>query len=337
MLRTCAVVAALLLPLPALAQEVEIRIDEALARKAGLDAAEVRADLDDELRSTLHLDALSTYLDSLANAALLATKGMGVDYATEIEAFVIGGSVGTGIDDGGFRFGRGDETLPAFGYAFQVAVMAGLNLGVLSHGEGVLSRVVVYGHGMALDTSVDVFDGSLHSVGGHVQIALVKPRGDAAASWGGLALTTGFERSHYELGLTRALPVPVPGTGGLASWDGLGEFTLGTTTDSVPVELSTHVRLLVLTVFGGAGVDMVDGGADASIRLSGDVTADVGGRETRIGTASVRYAAHGEPVTVFPRVFAGAQVHLLPVKVYAQLNAGLERGVGGHMGVRLAW
>jgi hypothetical protein len=328
--------AALLLPFPAVAQHVDVAIDEGLAEEAGLDPVQLEADLDAELRSVLHLDALSTYLTSMAGASFLATKGMGTDYASNVETFVVGGSVGTGIDDGGFRFGRGGQDLPPFGYAFQATAMAGLNLGVLAGGEGFLTRVTLYGHGMALGTSGEVFAGSLSNAGGHVQVKIVRPRGDVVARWGGLDVTSGFERSRYEMDLTHPLPVDVPGTDGRVSWDGQGTLTLTATTDSVPIELSTNVRILFLTLFGGGGVDLVRGAADGTIALSGDVVADVDGRETRIGSASVTWTERGVPASVHPRLFAGAQVNVLPVKLYAMLNAGVARGVGGHVGLRIA-
>ncbi|MBN1336425.1 MAG: hypothetical protein JXB39_10735 [Deltaproteobacteria bacterium] len=336
MVRTLALSAACLVPLPALAQQVHVTIDEELARQAGLDPSELEIDLDGELHDVLHLDDLSAFLDAQANASTLAVRGMGVDYASNVEWGVIGGSLGTGIDAGGFRFDRGGPSLPEYGYAFQATAMAGINLGVWTGGEGFLSRVVLYGNGMALGTSGEIFDGSLVNVGGHVQLKVVEPKGEGVVTWGGLDLTSGFERSRYEARLRHPLPVEIPGTDGRASWDGTGTLTLGAATNAVPVEISTNARLLLFTIFGGGGLDLVTGTADGAIDLSGDVTAEVDGQPMRIGTASVTYADQGEPVEVFPRVFAGLQVNVLPVKVVAQLHAGLNHGVAGSVGLRLA-
>lgn len=323
----------------AMAQSITINVDPDLAAQAGLDAPTVEADLKDIGRGDLQLEDLSGFMSQMANAAVLSTKGMGVDYATNPQRFVVGGSVGSAVSGAGVQLGRGGKTVPEGGFAFQVTGMAGVNLGVFAEDESALRRVMVYANGMMLTTAMDPFEGTLINAGGHVAVQLVRPDGRGGLlEWGGLTLTSGYEYTSYEMTLTRAIPIDA----GQVRWDATGRYDMKADASSIPLELSTNLRVSVVTAYLGGGVDLNQGSdATSEISLGGDINATIDGDTLRLGDATAKAGLTGSGDMVMPRGFVGLQINILPVKVYGQLNfttdTGLERfGFGANAGLRVA-
>ncbi|MEN0063446.1 MAG: hypothetical protein AAGA48_14945 [Myxococcota bacterium] len=103
----------------------------------------------------------------------------------------------------------------------------------------------------------------------------------------------------------------------------------------MPLELSTNVRVLILTLYGGVGVDLNEGSADTTAELAGEVDYTQDGETVSLGEARVTITedAVGQGIPV--RAFAGVQINIFPVKLYGHLNAGTNSSFGGHVGVRL--
>lgn len=321
------------------AQSITINVDPDLAAQAGLDAPSVTADLKDVGRSDLQLEDLSGFMSQMANAAAMSTKGMGVDYATNPQRFVVGASVGSAVSGAGVQLGRGGKSVPEGGFAFQITGMAGLNLGAFAEDDSPLRRVMVYANGMMVTTAMDPFEGTLLNAGAHATVQLVRPDGRGGLfEWGGLALTSGYEYTSYAMTLSKAIPIEA----GQVTWDATGRYDLKADAGSVPVELSTNLRISVATVYVGGAVD-VNLGSDATteISLSGDINAQLDGDTLRLGDATAKAGLSGSGDLITPRGFVGLQVNILPVKVYGQVNfaadPALERfGFGANAGVRFA-
>jgi len=318
------------------AQGMNITIDEDVAQQLGLDAADLETSMGGAIQDELHLGSPGEFLGAMAQASALATKGMGVDYASNFEHLVFGGSVGSGVSEAGATFNRGGQEMPSYGFSFQVSGMAGLSMGILSGGEGFPSRIRLFVNGMAMSTGGDSFKGHLANVGGHLQFALVKPTEGQALTWGGLAFTGGYEHAQYRLELQQAMPISAPSSGVDVSWDATGSYVMKAATDSIPLELSTNLHLLMFTAFVGGAYDLNSGVATNAIELDGDIEADALGETTRVGHATVSSIEQAGPVAGFPRLFGGLQADIFMVKAYGQLNMGLQEGFGGHVGVRVA-
>ncbi|MCB9797097.1 MAG: hypothetical protein H6741_30800 [Alphaproteobacteria bacterium] len=317
----------------ALAQEITVTVDPRAAEQAGLDATQLEQSWSTELPQELHGLDLDAYMERMAKAAILSTKGMGVDYASNPQKFVVGASVGTAVNGAGVQLGRGPEALAEGGYALQLTAMGGLNLGIFAEDDAFLRRFVVYGHGMSLSYAGDPFGGSLLNYGGNLQVQLLKPRILRVAEWGGLALTAGYEVSDYTTTLAYPLPVELGGV----TWTSEGTYRVSASTASVPVELSTNVRLLMFTVFGGVGQDAwATGEASNRVALSGPLSTTVNGQELVLGSAEASMAGASSVSWAMPRAFVGVQVDALMFKMLAQVNGTLDGGFGGHVGVRVA-
>src|SRR5688572_4553166 len=191
------------------AQEVSFDLDEARAQQIGIDPAELEAQIGGAITEELNLADPDSYLGYFANAAAMATKGMGVDYASNPKKFSGGLAFGTAVSGVPLSFARGPEELPEGGYAFMMALHAGVNLGVLTPGDkGPLEHVLLYVSGLGFSPpSAREFKGTMYNFGVHGQIKLFGPIDLKAAEWGGIDLTGGYERSFYRLQLSQGLPI----------------------------------------------------------------------------------------------------------------------------------
>lgn len=319
--------------------DVVIDLDSQLAAQAGIDdTSALEAELGSAFDEALVLEDQAAYMAQMANANVLSAKGMGVDYASGFKRVIIGGGFGSAVNSAGFTFSKGDAPLPSGGFAFQATVMGGLNLGGFSDDDSFADRIRLYGNGMYAPVAGSPFTGELLNYGGHLQIALIKPVGGKRSPirFGGIDLTTGYERSRYTMRLEQGLPVPA----GDATWDATGSYTITSEAQSVPVELSTSMKATVFTVYMGGAADLnLDGTATGEIALQGPLRADnpATGQSVELGTASVSSAASGLAAQVTPRMFGGVMLHLLAFKVYGHLNITADRSVGGHIGGRLAF
>jgi hypothetical protein len=325
----------LLMPSAAQAQSITINIDKTAAEEYGLDVGGLEENLNSAVSDQLNIGDQTAFLAGMANAAALATKGMGVDYASNPKRVVFGGSFGTTVNGVGAGFSSGDYAVPEGGFSLQASAMAGINLG-FGNEDSALSRFRLYANGLALGTSGDSFDASVYNYGAHLQIQVIKPRMSAAVEWGGLALTSGYEMSGYVMRLTSALPVETEQDGVILKWDAVGTYDIESVSDTIPVEVSTNLRVLVATVFVGGGVDIVNSGsATSEIALGGDISASAYGTQSNLGNIGVSLAGEGFADEIVPRVFTGLQADILFLKLYGQLNIGFNESFGGHFGARV--
>ncbi len=315
---------------------MSVNIDPDLASQLGLDAGAMEESLGGTIQDELHLGDAEAFMGAMADASALATKGMGVDYASNFDKLMVGWSVGSGVSAGGATFNKGGQELPDYGFSFQMAGTVGLNLGLLSGGEGFLSHIVLFGHGMMLNTSGEAFGADLLNYGGHLQLRLIKPQDAEVIAWGGLAVTGGYEYTSYRLDLQQSMPISAPSAGVPMTWDATGSYVLKADSVSFPVEISTNLRVLVATAFVGAGMDFNTGTATTAMELTGPIEADAPGGPYTMGDATVSTIQNGQAGPSFPRVFGGLQLNVFVLKVYGQLNVGLDEGFGGHAGVRVA-
>lgn len=332
-MKRLAVVLGLLGATPAWAQQVDVVIDDALAQQIGLDPDQVRADIRGATEGALKLDAPQEFLNQMATANAFATKGMGVDYASNPQRFFAGAALGTAVSGQGFSFVRGQDTLPTAGFAFQVSANAGLNLGAFSKDESFLRRFVVSVNGLWGQGLSGPFDAQLYNLGGHLQIKLIRPPHKGVVEWGGLDVTGGYEISSYRLSLSDTLPLEVEGL----KWDATGGFDIAAASQTIPIEVSTNLRLFVFTVYAGGGLDIrQQADTRGVLSLGGPLTASAQGETVTLGSVEASFDATGQAAEYAPRVFGGAQINVLFVKVYGHLNVGFDDTYAGHIGVRAA-
>lgn len=319
------------------AQTLEIALDPTLSEPLGLDSAQVEREMDGLISDVLNLPDQDEWMSSMANALAISSKGIGVDYASNPQKFVAGGSIGSGVHSAGLTFSRGAELLPETGFSFQAAFMAGLNLGAFSGEDSAARRFIVFVHGASLGVpSSATFRGRMFNVGGNVMIKVIGGQNTKVVEWGGIDLTGGFEHATYVLSLNSNVPITAPIDGVDVTWNGTGTYDVTGTANTIPIEVSSNLRVLVFTGYLGGAYDLNTASASSNASMSGPVEAAAQGVDTEIGTASLRLDGAGDGDPGAARVFVGLQANAAMFKVYGQLNAGFNNAVGGHLGIRVA-
>ena len=336
----------LLIPAAAFAQDVQITLTPEARQVLGseLQVAEDQLEtlLRDRFREVYRLVDVQDFLRVSANAQALANKGLGVDYSADPKIAIVGVAIAASADAGDADLGdiTDPQTALGAGAGAQLSVMGGLNLSLIG-----LPRVTVYANGLYHPWSVDDLDGEFYNIGGHVQIALVKPTG-VGIEWLGIDLTSGFEISRMVLELTNeqrsSAPIRVDDRSYEIRSVATGRLRLEQTAFNIPIELTTgFTALSMVSLYAGVGVDLMFGGAKLDAGLDASMTADdprQADAELDVGTAQITVLEEGDPDTIFPRALVGAQLHIGPLNIFGQLNLGLaDVAVAVAAGARLSF
>jgi hypothetical protein len=141
--------------------------------------------------------------------------------------------------------------------------------------------------------------------------------------WGGIAVTSGADYSHLTLSTqsqikstiyaTPNVPVTVASVPG----DPL-TFTVDQTTWSIPLEVTTSLRLLsILTVYGGLGMDwQLGGGSDMNLQM----TAQLSSGTYDLGRATISAQKSVTPSAARLREIFGIQINAMLFRIFAQVN-----------------
>jgi hypothetical protein len=339
------------------AAEVRVKIQESplaaqFAQQAGVDIPMLQAEVQRELEALFQTYRVADYLRSFGDAQSFASRGMGVDYASNFRAAMLGvaGNLSLNVEEG--YLPQGTRTRPpAGGVSTNATIMAGLNLDYFS-----MAPVTLYANYFSRSGTLEEFSADLSNWGVHAQLKLFGPGPERWVSalfrWGGVDLTAGLESARLRLSLARDfqrdIPVGNPG-GGTTSTVAVaaaGRFNIDMRTLAIPVEVTTNVRLLyLLSLYAGFGFDwQVAGGNDLSVDLDGTMTGRAtssDGQRTQVdlGTATVDATESVGPSAGRLRWLAGLQVNVFVIKVFAQLNLATQDPVIASvaLGARVAY
>lgn len=351
---TLLVSAAILVPAAARAEvTVQLKSDAAqqqYAQLAGVSLADIQMQLQTELDRLFQEYEPEKYLQRFSDAQAFTTRGLGVDYASNIRYLMVGFATNFSVNAEEAYVPKDTKTRPPVeGAATNLTAMVGLNLGLIG-----LRPVTLYGNYWRSEGTYREFDALIENRGFHVQLKLFGPAADesmwsAVLRWGGIDITTGFDYARTRMNLVkartlaRAIPIGDARSGGpVVNVASTGTFGLDMSTTSIPLEVTTNVRLLhLLTLYGGVGFDwQLGGGGDMVINLDGTMTGTVPGQTANVdlGTATVVAEEDSEPSKARVRGLIGVQANVWLVKVFTQVNFvpdPFAASVG--VGVRLAW
>ena len=293
-----------------------------LAQQLGVSPDELAARLRARVTSVMGADGPS--LQGFADAAVLSSHGLGVDYVSVPESLIVGVAANAASATGDVPDSIGG------GLAANVALMAGMNLSPWR-----LPRWTVYGSGFYRSETISGVTGHITNAGAHVQYALVPAGEGLVARWTGVQLTTGLELTEWTLGTTHAMAttIAVNGTKGSANlgYDAMGSFQLGSSSFAVPVELSSGVRVAVVSLYAGVGVDLTQGQGTFDAHLSGPLH-DADGRNLGSVTIDGHDSRGASPFE--PRAFTGVQLEAWKLKVFGHVNANADSAASVGVGVR---
>jgi hypothetical protein len=291
---------------------------------AGVTMNQVLSQIDGLFQAT----NVNSFLHGFQNAQSFSSRGLGVDYASEATLVEAGAtlSVASNVDKAYKPSGSYTDP-PVSGGGANFSLMGGVGLGLVG-----LDPVMLFGNWFKGSATVGQLDGDYQNWGLHAQLRLLGPsRGVSATKllvrWGGIAITSGVDYGHLQLSTSKNItstinvaagaPVTVTSAGNLT-------FSLSQTTYSVPLEVTTSLRLLSLvTVYGGIGLDwQLGGGSDMTIAMAGaTLTGAYQGRKFDLGTAAVNAKGNVKPDAARMREIFGVQLGLFDViRLFAQVN-----------------
>jgi len=321
------------------------------AEQAAINAAILQ--LENNINNSLPEADSSNYLKGMANSSVFAGKGVGVDYANDIDIFVIGAGVGVGVDVGNNSFSDlmgGDVDAEQFrGFGVAPGLMGGINAGILPWdkiGPVELDRLKLYFNFLPFKKDDADFSIDSTTIGIHAQYKLIKEKEflpGGIARWGGVDVSSGFEFNKLEIIVrnTQNVTEAVNQGGNTANATFNGTATVGakTSTKSIPFEASTSFQLLnVITLFGGLGADINFGKAEAIANVDGPFSLTASGGGSATGTGAVDLGSEGKPASFLARGFAGIQFNILLAHIYVQINKSFGKNlVGANLGLRLSW
>jgi hypothetical protein len=327
-----------LVPHPALAQQCDaLNIvcitpgadANAFAAGLGMTGDQLAQQLVSQVDGLFQTTNMNSFLRDFQNAQSFSAKGLGVDYASEATLVEAGATLSLASNvDKAYRPSGSYTDPPVSGGGANFSIMGGLGLGVFG-----LDPVMIFGNWFKGSASLGQLDGKYQNWGFHGQVRLLGPsRGTSAVKmlvrWGGIAVTSGVDYSHLTLSAQKAVsstfnvvqgaPVTVRSTGNLI-------FTVDQTTYSVPLEVTTSVRLLsLITLYGGLGLDwQLGGGSNMKIGMNANLSGNYQGTTyANLGTATINGSGHVNPSPARLREILGVQLSIMDlVRFFAQVNS----------------
>lgn len=329
----------------------------ATALRSALDQAE--ADINKDFPSAENPKRL---MQGMADSSVMAGKGIGSDYASRMQVFLVGGGIGVGADMEKDKQTGSDIS----GVGIQGGLVIGTNLGWMD-AQKILGlytdRLNVYFNYLGYDIDRKMGDGNkdsiaaeLSSLGFHVSYDLVKPKGTNLLRWGGIKVHTGYERNTTNLTFKTSINETVsgsygPGTVG-GTVNGNPTATIDVATQSIPIEVSTNVQLLYfLSLYTGIGGDINFGDANGDGALNANSTTlfcdtDSDGQNDDVcpgGTnpnvqAEANISGKGDATSFLTRAFVGVQFNIPYANIFVQANKAFGNDlVSATAGLRLVY
>ena len=261
----------------------------------------------EDLFQTQHIGQLLT---AAANTAAFSDRGLGADYQADPDTWMIGvGATGVLASD----VSLGGSTHVVYGAVVNIGGLAGTSLARWG-----APRWWVYGSGSYEATTIRSLDGSLLTGGAHVQYKVLAP----GAYWTGIDITSGIEIARWDIGKA-STPLHThfsvhgtqPDQVKTVDIDGDGMFSVSADTYTVPIELTTGVRLGALALYGGGGLDFTTGSSQIGANLTGPLSIDKG---TVIGSTTITASGKSGPDTFSAHALAGIELHTRYFRMFLQ-------------------
>ena len=301
---------------------------DAFAAGIGMTTADLVNQLTTQVNGLFQVANVNSFLKDFQNAQSFSTKGLGVDYASEATLAEVGATISFASNvDKAYKPSGSYADPPVSGGGANFSLMGGLGLGLVG-----FDPLMVFGNWFKGSATLGQLNGSYHNWGLHGQLRLLGPSRKMSAvkmlvRWGGIAITSGADYSHLSLSQTIQITSTVsvvPGAPVSVTSSGPLTFTVDQTTWSVPLEVTTSLRLLSLvTVYGGLGLDwQLGGGSNLKIGMNANLSGKyMGATYANLGTATIAAAGHVNPSPAQLREIVGIQLGILDlIRLFLQVN-----------------
>lgn len=305
-----------------------------VAQAMGISPTELAMQVKGKIDEAYQTARINSFLKEFTNATSFSQRGIGVDYSSAPKGFMAG--IAANLAIAGNPDIHDKEHITG-GLAANFSIMLGMNLSEWDH-----KKWTVFANGFYQEASLGDLEGSITSAGAHVQYNLLEPAASGGAGtvarWLGLSVTSGIEYTRWNFGTGGTqLSTPFDLSGGgmtvPVKFDSTGRFDLHSNALTVPIEVSTGLRIaLISTIFVGAGIDLTPGGKSTiDAGLTGNVHTD-DNRDLGSVTITGDGDSKGSPGQF--RVLAGGQVNLWKLKIFVQANVSQAPAASVALGLK---
>jgi hypothetical protein len=312
---------------PTARADIQVTINQTFADQTGISKESVETQIRDELDRLFQVYRVKDYVRSFGDAQAFTTRGLGVDYGSNVRFAEIGFAANVAVNGNQALFDKDPQTQPLGGLAPNLTAMAGVNLDFTG------LPVTVFANYFKSSGSLTGLGVKLENFGAHAQLKLLGPRREGMLSalvrWGGIDITTGVDYGRMRLSLGRDLSRRIPIRNGMqtvadVNLMAMGTFLMDARTWSIPLEVTTNLRFLyVLSAYGGAGFDwQFGGGSDMRVDLDSTLIGEIPSQNAsaNVGTAHVIATESAAPSAGRVRGLVGLQANLWLLKIFGQLN-----------------
>lgn len=318
--------------------------------------AKVEADINKNLPSA----PPKRLMEGMANSSVMAGKGIGTDYASNMDVALIGAGIGAGADLAKDKNTKSDLS----GVGVAPGVVVGMNLGFLDTARILgmdTNRMNFYVNYMSYNYNRTISNDpgkessaklGMTSFGSHIRYDWIRKRGSKLLGWGGVKFTFGYEYNktniQYNGKINEAVNASGSGYTVTGNITGSPSATIQSATHSFPAALSTDVQLLyILSLYGGLGMDYNLGyargkgnlNADPStVSCSGGAACTAAGNPNATVQARANVDATGKVTPLIYRGFAGVQINLPFIRIFGQVDKAFGNDlIGATAGVRFVY
>lgn len=301
---------------------------DAFSASLGMSTAQLVQQLTTQVDQLFQVGNVNSFLKDFQNAQSFSTKGLGVDYASEATLAEVGATLSFASNvDKAYKPSGSYADPPIKGGGANFSLMGGVGGGLVG-----FDPLMVFGNWFKGSASLGQLHGDYQNWGLHGQIRLLGPSRKMSAlkmlvRWGGIAITSGADYSHLSLSQTNQITSTinvVPGAPVSVTSSGPLTFTVDQTTWSVPLEVTTSLRLLSLvTVYGGLGLDwQLGGGSNLKIGMNANMSGKYSGTTYNdLGTATINATGRVNPSPARLREIVGVQLGILDmIRFFVQVN-----------------
>lgn len=286
-------------------------------------------------------------MKGIGNSTAVSSRGVGTDYVTEMNNYLVGFSVGAAADLEknvaleNLESGIGGAAGLVVGKKINERLNIYANVGGISHSH-TFNGIA----GTALDADISTFN-----TGIHLRYDLIPGSGNTWFGWGGVKSHFGYEYNYnkltFEDELNEDLQLDVGGVAVIEGrLKGKPRYTVTTKTHSFPLEFSTDLKFWNhFSLFGGFGGDFnfgkAKGEGDVKAKIFSPLTCS-SGICTNLNLPEVEAQGHldaEEKVDLLTmRAFSGLQLNFSQFSAYGMVNKTLgTRIFGVALGAKVAF
>jgi len=297
-------------------------------------------------------------MEGMANSSVMAGKGIGTDYASGMDVFLIGAGVGVGADLHKDPTTKSDIS----GVGAAPGLVIGKNLGFMDTQKilgletnklNIFFNFMSYGLNKTINDEPNKEQKAelgMMAFGTHLRYDWIAPRGSKWLGWGGVKVTFGYEYNKTRIKFKSQISEDINETSSVGDLSGTitgnPEAQIDIATHSIPLAISTDVRLLYfLSLYSGLGLDFNFGQAKGKGNLNSDESQIHCTGGTVCSTpqdisvkADANIDATGKVNGTLFRGFAGVQINLPFTRVFVQVDKALGNDlIGATAGLRFVY